>query len=158
MIACKEEGIHTAIETSLYVDQEWIKKTLPYLDQIYADCKVFDATDHKEWTGVDNSKILENIRYLLTSDKKDQVIIRTPLIPTMTATQENIGQIASFLSSIYQKTHYEILNYNPLAKSKYAYLDMNYCFEDNPKLYSPEVMESFYQVAKENGIQNLIIE
>ncbi len=156
--ACKEEGIHTAIETSLYVDQEWIQKALPTLDQIYADCKVFDSTKHKEWTGVDNSKILENIRYLLTSDKKDQVIIRTPLIPTMTATQENIGQIAAFLSSIYPQTHYEILNYNPLAKSKYAYLDMDYCFEENPKLYSPEVMESFYRVAKENGIQNLIIE
>lgn len=158
LIACKEEGIHTAIETSLYVDQKWLRKALPYLDQIYADCKVFDSNQHKKWTGVHNSMILDNIRYLLTSEKKDQVIVRTPLIPTMTATKENISQISAFLTSIYPDVHYEILNYNPLAKSKYAYLDMEYCFDDNPKLYSSEVMNEFYQVAKENGIQNLIIE
>lgn len=30
----QKEGIHTAIETSLYADQEVIKEILPYLDRI----------------------------------------------------------------------------------------------------------------------------
>ena len=36
----QKEGIHTAIETSLYADQEVIKEILPYLDRIFADFKL----------------------------------------------------------------------------------------------------------------------
>lgn len=61
----------------------------------------------------------------MQTDKKDCVIVRTPLIPTLTATKENIEQISRFISSCYDKVKYELLNYNPLAKAKYSYLDKN---------------------------------
>lgn len=155
--ACKKEGIHTTIETSLYASLETIQKLLPYLDHIYADVKLFDNDQHKAYTGVDNTRIKENVRYLL-KHKKGQVIIRTPLIPNITATKENISQIARFLSDIDSEVQYELLNYNPLAQAKYDYLDMKYCFEDNPKLYTKEEMEDFYKLVKENGVINLIKE
>lgn len=156
--ACKEKGIHTAIETSLYTDLENVQKALPYLDQIYCDCKLYDENLHKQYTGVSNEKILKNIAYLLQSNKKAHVIVRTPLIPTMTASFENISSISKFLVSCYEDVHYEILNYNPLAQSKYAYLDMEYCFKENPKMYSSEKMQEFYDCAKQNGIKNLVID
>lgn len=156
--ACKEKGIHTAIETSLYTDLENVQKALPYLDQIYCDCKLYDENLHKQYTGVSNEKILKNIAYLLQSNKKAHVIVRTPLIPTMTASFENISSISEFLVSCYEDVHYEILNYNPLAQSKYAYLDMEYCFKENPKMYSSEKMQEFYDCAKQNGIKNLVID
>ena len=156
--ACKKENIHTAIETSLYTDLKNIQKALPYLDQIYCDCKVFDSNMHASFTGVHNELILKNIEYVLRSDKKDKVIVRTPLIPGMSATKENIAAISQFLTSVYPNVSYEILNYNPLAQSKYAYLDMDYCFEDNPKLFSSEEMDRFYEIARVNGIKNLVIE
>ena len=80
---CKEKGIHTAIETSLYTDLENVQKALPYLDQIYCDCKLYDENLHKQYTGVSNEKVLKNIAYLLQSNKKEHVIVRTPLIPTI---------------------------------------------------------------------------
>ena len=156
--ACKEKGIHTAIETSLYTDLENVQKALPYLDQIYCDCKLYDENLHKQYTGVSNEKILKNIAYLLQSNKKAHVIVRTPLIPTMTASFENISSISEFLVSCYEDVHYEILNYNPLAQSKYVYLDMEYCFKENPKMYSSEKMQEFYDCAKQNGIKNLVID
>ena len=45
--ACKKEGIHTAIETSLYADQEVIKELLPYLNRIFADFKL--ATEKRPY-------------------------------------------------------------------------------------------------------------
>ena len=90
--------------------------------------------------------------------RKEHVIVRTPLIPTMTASFENISSISRFLVSCYEDVHYEILNYNPLAQSKYAYLDMEYCFKENPKMYSSEKMQEFYDCAKQNGIKNLVID
>ena len=155
---CQKEKIHTAIETSLYTDLENVQKALPYLDQIYCDCKLYDENLHKQYTGVSNEKVLKNIAYLLQSNKKEHVIVRTPLIPTMTASFENISSISRFLVSCYGDVHYEILNYNPLAQSKYAYLDMEYCFKENPKMYSSEKMQEFYDCAKQNGIKNLVID
>lgn len=76
----------------------------------------------------------------------------------MTASFENISLISKFLVSCYEDVHYEILNYNPLAQSKYAYLDMEFCFKKKPKMYSNERMQEFYACAKQNGIKNLIVE
>ena len=110
------------------------------------------------YTGVSNEQILANIEYVLKSPYRDRVIVRTPLIPEMTATKDNLQKIGKFLSSCYSNVAYELLNYNPLAKAKYAYLDMEYCFEENPKLYTKEQMENFYQIVRDSGIKNLIIE
>lgn len=157
--ACKAEGIHTTMESSLFTPQETLRQLLPYLDHVYADLKVFDSAVHKAYTGVENAQILENIRYLLHSREiRDRVTIRTPLIPEMTARRENIAAIAQFLHGCYEAVRYELLNYNPLAKAKYEYLDMEYCFDENPKLYTKEAMESFYRIARDQGIRNLIIE
>lgn len=156
--ACKQYGIHTAIESSLYVNQEILVEFLPYVDQIFADMKIFDNELHHKYTNVDNKIIKNNLKFLLNNTKKDDIIVRTPLIPKMTATQENIAQIANFLSDCYSDVHYELLNYNPLAKAKYNYLDLKYCFEENPKLYSDTQMQMFYRIARQNGIKNLIIE
>ena len=114
--ACKKEGIHTAIETSLYAEQEVIKEILPYLDRIFADLKLATEKTYALYR-VSNRKIKENIRYLLETSNRNKVIIRTPMIPGMTATRENIKGIAKYLNGIYQYVSYEILNYNPLAEA-----------------------------------------
>ena len=155
---CKKQGIHTTIETSAYVDTSVLEEVYPYIDHFYVDLKVFDNGLHKAYTGVGNDKIKKNITYLLESDKRDEVIIRTPMIPKMSARIENVAQIAEFLTSIYADVRYEILNYNPLAKAKYEYLDMEYCFDDNPKLFTALEMDVFYEEAKAHGVKHLIIE
>lgn len=156
--ALKAKKIHTAIETSLYVEQEVVKHAFYYLDSIYADLKVFNREKHKELTGVYNDIIKENIKFILESGKRDKVIIRTSLIPTMTATKENIYDIAKFIAGIYPEVRYELLNYNPLAEAKYKLVDREYCFKENPKMYTEDEMNEFRQVARDGGIKNLIIE
>lgn len=155
---CKKEGIHTAIETSLYVKQEVLREVLPYLDRIFADFKLENEEFHKKYTGVSNEKIRDNLRFLLESEKKDAVIIRTPMIPGMTAAKENVEAIGRFLSRIYPDVSYEILNYNPLAEAKYHLIDREYCFEENPKLYPKEQMEQFSSWAQKGGVRHVIIE
>ncbi|MBE6087393.1 MAG: glycyl-radical enzyme activating protein [Clostridium beijerinckii] len=153
----KEAGINTAIETSLFVPTEYIVEALPYLDTIFADLKVFDNDKHKAFTGVSNEIIKKNIKFILESNKKDNVIIRTPLIPQFTANKNNIHDISGYISSIYSKARYELLNYNPLAKSKYNLINnLDYCFEENPKMYTETQMEGFYDIAYSAGIENLV--
>lgn len=154
--ALKLAGIHTAIETSLYVAQDDLRDCLPYLDLIYADFKIYDTDNHKKWTGVDNIQIRDNIRFLLNSEKRDQVIIRTPLIPELTATKENIQAISCFISDLYPGVKYELLNYNPLAKAKYNLIGREYCFFENPGPYSECEMDMFRAFVREAGVWNII--
>lgn len=153
----KEAEINTAIETSLFAEGEYILEALPYLDIIFADFKIFDNEKHKAVTGASNELIKGNLKLILESDKRDNVIIRTPLIPRFTATKKNISDICKYISDIYPNVRYELLNYNPLAKAKYNLVDnLDYCFEENPKMYNDEQMEEFYVIAYSAGVRNLI--
>ena len=58
--ACKSLGWTTAIETTGYTSQDVIEKVVPWLDLVMMDIKHFDAEIHKEFTGVDNKRILLN--------------------------------------------------------------------------------------------------
>lgn len=153
---CHEAGIHTAIESSLYTDRSNVQKALPYLDEVYCDLKLYDDTEHREATGVSNQKIRENIAYLLHSDLKDRVTVRTPLIPGYTAEDDNIASIASFLSGQYEAVRYELLNYNPLAPAKYPLTPFTYGVKEDAKAYSAEEMAHFRSVAEAHGIRRAL--
>ena len=155
---CKEEGLHTAIETTMYASLDLIKKVLPYLDLMYIDLKIFDEKEHEKYTNVSSKIIKENIQYILKSKHKDKVIIRTPLIPTITATDENITKITNFLVNLYPEIKYELLNYNPLAPSKYELVDLEYGVDKQYKMFDQKQMQHFYQIVKQAGLKNLIIE
>lgn len=154
----KEGGIHTAIETALGVRESQVEHVVPYLDQIYADLKIYDEAKHKAYVGVSNVLIKKNLNMLLTSGHKDKVIVRTPLIPDFTATEENLSAIARFLTDLYPDVKCELLNYNPLAQAKYHLVGRSYCFKENPNMYSREQMEKFGEIVRRNGIRNVIME
>lgn len=155
---CKEEGLHTAIETSLYAPLELIQKALPYLDLIYADFKVYDEKKHEEYTGITSQMIKTHIQYILESIHRNKVIIRTPLIPSMTATDDNIASLSKFLVNNYSEVQYELLNYNPLASSKYSLVNLEYGVDKQYKMLTKEQMQHFYEIVYQTGLKNLIIE
>lgn len=153
---CREEGIHTAVETELHAKPEDALRVLARADLIYADLKLFDSDLHRRYTGAGNEVILENLRMLLRGDLRGRVIVRTPLIPGITATEENIAAIARFLSEQDADVRLELLNYNPLAAAKYPLVGREYCFRENPKRFSEEEMEAFRGIARRNGVKNIL--
>lgn len=153
----QKNHIHTAVETSLFVDQDYLLQVLPYIDTLFADLKVFDAARHQKITSVNPERIQDNIKYVLQSPHRNKVVIRTPLIPEYTAFSENIRQICRYITDIFPDVKYELLNYNPLAKAKYEHVEDSYCFEDNHPLYSASEMNDFYAMAYQAGIKNLIV-
>lgn len=152
---CQQEGIHTAMETTVYAPLDLVKRVMENLDQVYIDCKLFDSKLHKQSTGVENEQILKNIQWVLQSKHKDKVIIRTPLIPGYTATKDNLASIAEYISGIYPKVSYELLNYNPLAESKYELVEKEYPL-GKQKMFTKEEMNHFYKVVQTHGIEHLI--
>ncbi len=110
---CKSEGIKTAIETSLCIFDEGI---FSKLDFIMADFKVWDSQKHKKYVGINNEVIKENFKKL---DKLDiPFLVRTPIIPGINDTKEEISAIKDFLKGFKNIVGYELLPYHPLGVAK----------------------------------------
>ena len=105
--------VHTAIETSGYASPDTFRRVVELCDFVYMDIKLADAELHKKYTGVDNAVILENAEFL----KKSGIphVFRTPLIPDITDTEENLRAIKEIVG----ESAWERLDYNPLAGAKY---------------------------------------
>ena len=115
--ACRAEGIPVGIETNLCLPFEQMLPLLSRSDIVMCDLKLWDSSEHQRWTGVPNELIIENIRRLDELGKP--IIVRTPLIPGATDSEENISAISAFLAGIKNLSYYELLNFNPLGGSKY---------------------------------------
>ena len=63
------DGIHTAIETSGFADEETYKRVISKFDYIMQDIKLVDEDEHIKYTGVSNKMILKNIEWLKKVEK-----------------------------------------------------------------------------------------
>ena len=114
---CKENGIHTAVDTAGHVPWEYFEKIIPYTDLFLYDIKSMDNKTHKEYTGVENTLILQNLAELLQLDTA--VWIRIPVIPGVNDTEKEFYNIKSFLHKNGQPAKVELLPYHAMGEHKY---------------------------------------
>ncbi len=120
LAALKTEGIQTLLETCGHFNgAAFTDDILPLIDILYYDIKLLDPQVHKTYCGVGNQRILENfVRLKERADAGEFVLLpRTPLIPEITATIENLTAIAEFFVGHGIKKA-QLLPYNPLWPSK----------------------------------------
>lgn len=151
---CREQGADTAIESCLLAPRAAIEAMLPVTDHFLIDIKYLDSDQHKRILGADNRQILENYEFLVSQGV--DVLVRTPLIPGYTATEENIRSIARYIRSIDGNAKYELLNFNPLCRSKYAALEKDYPVDG--KAFSEQEMDRFYGILEKEGILHIVKE
>lgn len=119
--ACREAGIHTAVETNMTLPERilapvWQAADLILADLILADLKLWDEEAHIKWTGISNVRIRENI--LACSCSGRQIILHTPVIKGINDNEEEITAIARFAGGLSSLRFYELLPYHPLGLSK----------------------------------------
>lgn len=119
-LADKLVGVHKAIQTSGFTDLETYQRVVSKFDYVMQDIKLADCSQHLQYTGVSNEKILKNVEWLKQSGK--EFVFRIPLIPNITDTEENLTAI----SKIVEHHRTELMPYNPLAGAKYSMVDMEY--------------------------------
>ncbi len=123
---CKKQGIHTCLETEHHTSPEVLEKIYPHTDLVITDIKHMDPQKHRDYTGVDNSLILQNIAE--TANRNKPMIIRIPVIFGYNDDLENIQATAGFIkdklgSSILQV---QLLPYRQLGLEKYRSLNLPY--------------------------------
>ena len=133
--ACRSAGLHTALETAANCRWEILEAVLPFTSLIMMDIKQLDPEKHRAATGVSNHLILANAARLAQLGMP--LIFRTPVIPGVNDTPEEIGAIARYIHQItlagqqngfYQETQptYELLPFHQLAAGKYHSLGLEY--------------------------------
>ncbi|MCK5516549.1 MAG: radical SAM protein [Desulfobulbaceae bacterium] len=127
---CRQRGIDTAIETSLFSSWSSVERILPFLNSIYVDLKHPDGGMHKKLVGVDNNSILSNLKNLDKSDLLFDLHLRIPLIPGINDGDDILMRAASIASSIRRLESIEILPYHRLGVGTYAKLGRMYELKD----------------------------
>ena len=122
-LALLDGRVHRAVQTCGYCSPEIFARVLENCEYVLLDIKLVDEAKHKRYTGVSNENILKNFKTLVKSGR--DFVIRTPLIPTVTDTEQNLRDIAKLLSEHGVK-YIELLPYNKMAGAKYPLAGREY--------------------------------
>lgn len=141
---CKDEGIHTAVDTAGNFPFSQFEKILPYTDLFLYDIKAFRPETHKKLTAVENQHILENLKLLL--ERHVEVIVRIPCIPE--GNWDEMEEIACYLQGLPVR-QVELLAYHRLGEGKRKSLGLE--IETFPSPSTAE-METLLKIFTEKGI------
>jgi len=117
----KRRRLNTSMETCGHAPWDVLRQVASLLDSVMYDIKSLDNGKHKEFTGVSNTRILENFQRLVEEFPSLTVHARTPVIPGFNDTEEDIQAIAGLVSGRANVT-YEVLPYHRLGTQKYLFL------------------------------------
>lgn len=112
----KEHGLHTCAETCGFAEAEKLRRLAPLVDLFLYDWKCTDPALHRQYTGADNQRILENLRVL--NEIGASVVLRCPIIPDVNDNEGHFSGIAELASCLDCVTAVEIEPYHALGTDK----------------------------------------
>ncbi len=117
LTACRKKNIHTTVDTTGYIQREQLNNIYNLVDLFLYDLKHMDDKLHEKYTGVSNTLIIENLKWL--SNRKRNIKIRFPVVPGYNDSEKNIDLMRSLLESLYPDIKYiDLLPYHRMAGSK----------------------------------------
>lgn len=147
---CKQEGIHTAIDTSGYLLNDKVKKALDNADLILLDIKSIDPVQYKELTGVELAPTLEFAEYLKEIGKP--MWVRHVVVPGITDNDELLEKLADYLVQFDNLQKVEVLPYHSLGEYKWQKMGLDYPLKGVEQL-SAERLENARNIFKSRGLE-----
>ncbi len=145
----KAQGLHTAIETTLFTNPENVSKLYPYLDLFIADCKNWNEEVHQIKTGVLNRIILDNLRDVVKNAK--DYLIRIPVIPDFNYSKEDAYEFAKLFNDLgIEKV--QLLPFHQFGKGKYENYGIKYDYSDKKALVDDDLTD-MVKILEESGIK-----
>ena len=140
----KENGVHTAIDTSGVVYNQNNPQILKKLDELnkytdlyLLDIKHIDDDEHIKLTGLTNRNILEFAKYLSENGKK--MWIRHVLVPGITLNDEYLIKTKEFVDTLKTVEKIEVLPYHTMGTVKYKNMGLEYPLENTQAPTKEEV-------------------
>lgn len=112
----REAQVHTCVETCGFAPLSLLEQAARWVDLFLYDIKLTDPALHRQWTGVSNDRILENLR---TLDKMGaKIVLRCPVIPGVNDTPAHFQGVAKIANSLTYLQEIHLEPYHPLGVSK----------------------------------------
>lgn len=148
LMACREAGIHTCVESALNWPPEQVDQVMAHADLVISDLKHMDSEKHRAATGQGNERVLENLKRLARQGKP--IVLRTPVIPDYNDDRASIGAIGAFVRDEMgsRVVQYQLLPYRKMGTEKHATLGQSYPMGDD---YVPPEREVW-----EENLTNLV--
>ena len=74
--------------------EEHLERLLPVIDEFVIDIKDMNPLIYREYTGMDNARVIENLKWIACAGKADRCLIRIPLIPGYNTDDDRARSIA----------------------------------------------------------------
>ncbi len=116
--------LHIVLDTSGFGRERDFRLLLECSDLVYYDLKLIDPEAHIRYIGQDNRWILQNLQVM--SAVGVPFVIRVPLVPGVTDTDENLGAIAELVAGLPGLQRVDLLPYNKAAGAKYEAAGMEF--------------------------------
>lgn len=133
LMATKQVGINTAIETCGYARQEALACVAEFTDLFLYDVKHVDSKKHYRMTGVHNDTILDNLQWLL--ENRHAVTVRVPLLKGFNDDDASLQGLIRFLEPYLEYKNFkgiDLLPYHKMGVNKYSQLDREYPLTGDP--------------------------
>lgn len=127
---CKQEGIHTCVETNGAVSSERLASLAEFTDLFLVDFKLADNTLHQKYVGMSNHIVYETLVQL--DALKKEVILRCPIIPSINDTDFQFDSIRRVKTSHNNISSVEIMPYHNIGVQKWTNTAMEYSLNEIP--------------------------
>ena len=139
-LLCREQGIHTALDTSGALWSPAVREALDVTDMVLLDVKSIDAMQHKELTGVKITNTLRTLDYL--EEKQIPTWIRHVIVPGWTDDDQLLQQLADYLKPYHCIEKVDLLPYHQMGVHKYEQIGINYPLGDTPPLSEERLQQA----------------
>lgn len=146
---CRQEGIHTALDTSGIIPAQKVVSALEETDLVLLDIKSLDDGICRKLTGASNANTLGFLEWL--EKNKKPVWIRHVVVPSYTDRLEDLEALGDFLQGYSVIQRVELLPFHQMALYKWENLRFPYLLKDlEPP--DPALMEAGERLLRDRGI------
>lgn len=138
----RQEGLHTALDTSGIGPSACAEALLSVTDLVLCDLKFATAADYRTYTGGKLEQVLEFLA--LTEKLGIPLWIRHVAVPGLTADPAYIREIRRLAGSFSNLEKLELLPFRKLCTAKYEALGIPFPLSDTPEC-SPALLEQLSQ-------------
>lgn len=143
---CKEERIHTCLDTSGAIFNEKTTAVMEYTDLVMLDLKTIDDNLHNSYTGAtreNNHRWMEHLQEI-----GKPTWIRHVVVPTITDNDGRLNAVADYISQYSCVERVELLGYHIMGEAKYRNMGIPYPLEGIPPL-QPERLEEIREMFRQ---------
>jgi len=151
--AAKEAGLDCCVETCGLAPWDHFERVLPFVDLFLYDYKETDPERHRDYTGVTNDAIIENLRALHLAGAN--VRLRCPVVPGYNDRKDHFAGIAALTRELPGLAGVELMPYNPLGESKAKRLGMDRSTRVACEAPDQTVVNAWIAQLKEEGVAGI---